>query len=214
MIAHRHLAKLAYASFPGIRWRYPPYQNAIYLTFDDGPFPPLTESLLNFLKEKGVPATFFLSGKNLYQYRHQLHTLDYTGHAIGNHSFHHIPHFGINKRMLAREIDMTDRIILDQFGRLARIFRPPYGIFDRSLFSVLKSTGKTMMLWTVMAYDFKWSAAAILKHLYANVHAGDIVVFHDSPTTENVLMDVIPPFVEYCHRRGWKFNHADLLKIS
>ncbi|HQV33047.1 MAG TPA: polysaccharide deacetylase family protein, partial [Calditrichia bacterium] len=142
-----------------------------------------------------------------------LDQLDYDGHVIGNHSFHHIPHFGIRGRHLAREIDATDRIILTEFGRLARVFRPPYGIFGRALFPVLKSTGKTMVLWTVMAYDFKWSSGKILDHLRKNVRPGDIVVFHDSPQTQEVLMNIIPPFVEYCRSRNWKFGSGEQLHV-
>ena len=57
-----------------------------------------------------------------------------------------------------------------------------------------------------MAYDFKWPAERILKHLCNTVHPGDVIVFHDSPKTENTLLDVLPPFVAHCRELGWRFG--------
>ena len=209
MNAHRTLAKLFYAPFPNIIWKYPPYENTIYLTFDDGPYPPLTGPLLGLLNDLKFPATFFLSGESIFRYRRELADLDYGNHVIGSHFYHHIPLLGIEFKKLLREINFTDELIFRYFNRLANFFRPPYGVFNRKVFPALESTSKRMVLWTVMAYDFKWNAERVLKHLQNTVHPGDIIVFHDSPKSENVLLDVIPPFVEHCRQLGWRFGRIE-----
>ena len=203
---YKRLADIFYAPFPNICWKYPPYENTVYLTFDDGPYPPLTRPLLALLKHEQIPATFFLSGESIHRYRHDLEGIDYGGHQLGNHLYHHIPLFGLKTRRLVREINLTDELILKHWNRLVTVFRPPYGVFSPQLFPALQSTSKKLVLWTSMAYDFKWDKGRILKHLYYVVHAGDIVVFHDAPQAEKVLLEVLPPFIQHCRRKGWGFG--------
>jgi peptidoglycan/xylan/chitin deacetylase (PgdA/CDA1 family) len=206
MIPYRYLAGIFYKPFPDIIWKYPPYENTVYLTFDDGPYPPATKPLLENLGELQVPATFFLSGENLFRYRREVGESDYNGHEIGSHFFSHIPALGLNSKKLLKEINLTDELIYLYLKRLPRFFRPPFGIFSRKLFPALQSTSKKAVLWTVMAYDFKWEKNKILDHLHESVCAGDIIVFHDSPKTEPVLPEIIPPFVQFCRERGWRFG--------
>ncbi len=211
MIAHRHLAQLFYAPFKNVIWKYPSHQNQIYLTFDDGPYPPVTRPLLEALSDYRIPATFFLSGENIVRYRKTARELDYSGHQLGNHLFHHLPLWELplgkrSKRKLLKEIDFTDRLIFNHFNQLPKLLRPPYGIFNPTALSILDSTAKQMVLWSLMAYDFKWDEQKILRHLIRHCTAGDIVVFHDSPKTEPVLMKVLPRFVEHCRAKGWSFS--------
>jgi peptidoglycan/xylan/chitin deacetylase (PgdA/CDA1 family) len=206
MIPYRHLAGLFYKPFPDIIWKYPPYENTIYLTFDDGPCPPVTNPLLEMLHQLQVPATFFLSGENVFRYRRRMVELDYSGHEIGSHFFHHIPPFGLHSKKLLKEINLTDQLIFQYLKRLPQVFRPPFGVFSRKLFPALQSASKKLVLWTVMAYDFKWEKNKILDHLRESVCAGDIIVFHDSPKTGEVLPEVIPPFVAFSRERGWRFG--------
>ncbi len=206
MIAHRHLANLFYKPFPNIIWKYPPYENTVYLTFDDGPYPAVTGPVLELLKKEKIPATFFLSGESIDTHRNELSDLDYSPFQLGNHFYRHQPLFGMGEADIAEEANITDQLILQHFKGLAQTFRPPYGVFSPKLFPALQSTGKRMVLWTLMAYDFKWNAVKILNHLRKNVRAGDIIVFHDSPQTKNVMSEVLPAFIDDCRRRGWKFG--------
>lgn len=206
MIPYRYLANIFLKPYPGIIWKYPPYENTVYLTFDDGPYPSLTKPLLEMLRDLQVPATFFLSGKNVFRYRREVGELDYSGHEIGSHFFHHIPLFGLNSARLLKEINLTDQLIYQYQQQLPRFFRPPYGVFSKKLFPALQSASKKLVLWTVMAYDFKWEKERILEHLRKSVRSGDIIVFHDSPQTERVLLEVLPTFVQYCRGQGWQFG--------
>nr|NIR51671.1 polysaccharide deacetylase family protein [candidate division KSB1 bacterium]NIR66334.1 polysaccharide deacetylase family protein [candidate division Zixibacteria bacterium]NIW47472.1 polysaccharide deacetylase family protein [Gammaproteobacteria bacterium]NIS47943.1 polysaccharide deacetylase family protein [candidate division Zixibacteria bacterium]NIT73901.1 polysaccharide deacetylase family protein [candidate division KSB1 bacterium] len=127
-------------------------------------------------------------------------------HQIGSHSFYHLPLFGLKRRSLLRQIEVTDRLILKYVNRLSNLFRPPYGIFNPKVFPLLQSTAKRMVLWSIIANDFKWGEDRILDRLTTAVQPGDVIVFHDSPQTEKVLMKVLTEFIEHCNGRGWGFG--------
>jgi hypothetical protein len=65
----------------------------IALTFDDGPDPRWTPSILDILKREGVAATFFIIGKNGQSDPELVRRIVNEGHEIGNHTFTH-PNLG------------------------------------------------------------------------------------------------------------------------
>ena len=58
----------------------------VALTFDDGPNPDHTETLLEGLKERNVKATFFLLGAECEKYPEIVKKIHADGHLIGVHS--------------------------------------------------------------------------------------------------------------------------------
>ena len=62
----------------------------IALTFDDGPHPIYTPELLEGLKERGVVATFFVTGANATLYPELIAQMQEDGHVVGNHTYHHV----------------------------------------------------------------------------------------------------------------------------
>lgn len=219
MTAHRFLAGIFYRPYREIIWRLPgddaqrgdpaPARRkakSVYLTFDDGPFPPVTKPVLSLLKELKVPATFFLSGEKIYTHRRELKKLNYKGHSLGSHFFHHIPALGLRSEKILQELDLTDRLIEQNFGRNPQLFRPPYGIFGPGLLNALRAQNKRMVLWSLMANDFKWSADKIIRHLKKSVRAGDVVVFHDSLKAKDIVLDVLTEFIRDCREKGFVFE--------
>jgi peptidoglycan/xylan/chitin deacetylase (PgdA/CDA1 family) len=133
--------------YPGAPNALPPH--VAYLTFDDGPSE-WTETFLKILKDKGVPATFFVTAKQLkgeagldatYQdedgktvvFRDVLkHELE-EGHQIANHTVNHIDLAHITPAQITSEIDenelLVNRALVRAGGKpeLLTLFRPPYG---------------------------------------------------------------------------------------
>lgn len=219
MIAHRFLAGIFYRPYRDIIWQFPgddsrrndgkpipPKENSIYLTFDDGPCPPVTNRVLGLLKELETPATFFLSGENIFAHRREIKRISYKGHSIGSHFFYHIPAIALSSKKMLRGLDLADRLIYENFGREVQLFRPPYGIFGPSLLRALRKRNKKMVLWSLMANDFKWSPDKVINHLKKSVQNGDVVVFHDSPKAERVAIEVLPEFIRYCRKKGLGFK--------
>ncbi len=205
MIAHRNLARFFFKPFPQIRWSFPPETNAIYLTFDDGPHPPVTQPLLDYLADAQIPATFFLSGEQIFRNRNQLVNLDYGEHVLGSHSFHHTAMAELRNAQIERELAFANQLICDKFGKMPTLFRPPYGIFDERIFPALRKMNQQMVLWSVMAYDFKWQSDKIMKHLRHSLRPGDIVVFHDSAQTAPHLLTCVRQMVDFCREKQWQF---------
>jgi peptidoglycan/xylan/chitin deacetylase (PgdA/CDA1 family) len=215
MTAHRLLARILFKPYPDIVWRLPvngvqqnrhASEKNICLTFDDGPNPPATKLVLGILKELKTPATFFLSGEKIFTHRREIKKLNYKAHSIGSHFFHHIPIFALSSERIRRELQLTDRFIQGHFGIDSQLFRPPYGIFSPSLLRMLRTQNRRMILWSLMAYDFKWSAERVIRHLKKSVRGGDVVVFHDSEKAERILPVVLPEFIQFCREKGFKFK--------
>lgn len=206
MLFHKTFGRIIFPAFTNLIWQLPRPNKELFLTFDDGPFPPVTRQVLDILKQFQVPATFFLSGEMIYRYRHHLSALDYHAHRVGNHGFYHHPYFLTGEKKMTAEIRLTDSLMQDRLGVTAKYFRPPYGFFGPGLNRVLQRTGKDLILWSLMSNDFKWTAGKVLNHLKNSLESGDIVVFHDSARAAETLLAVLPGFLTYCRNEGYRFR--------
>jgi len=106
------------------RTGYKPKQ--IALTFDDGPDGRWTPKILDILKEKGVPATFFVIGENALAHPLLLKRILAQGSEIGNHSYTHPNLALVSQRGAHIEINATQRLVEAYTGRSMRLFRAPY----------------------------------------------------------------------------------------
>lgn len=98
----------------------------IALTFDDGPDPEWTPKILDILKEKHVPATFFVIGANAEAYPDLVQRELAEGHEIGSHTFTH-PNLSVTPDEAVKlELNATQRLFEALTGRSLRLFRPPY----------------------------------------------------------------------------------------
>jgi peptidoglycan/xylan/chitin deacetylase (PgdA/CDA1 family) len=84
-----HIPKWLQGLLPGLVWRVRTKEKELYLTFDDGPTPEITEWTLDLLKKYGAKATFFCLGRNCVAYPLLFQKITAAGHRIGNHSFDH-----------------------------------------------------------------------------------------------------------------------------
>ena len=133
--------------------RQPMRENLCALTFDDGPSR-YTPHILDVLRENGIPATFFMLGKNVKLYPQHVQRIVAEGHEVGNHSFSHP-----NLRRMAHdrkreEIELTDRLLRD-LGADPLYMRPPYGSYDRDVVDIANRLGVTVVLWSVDSQDWK-----------------------------------------------------------
>lgn len=183
-------------------------QNAIALTFDDGPDPLTTPLLLNLLEKHGLSATFFVTGQRASVYPHLLQKILKKGHTIGNHSFSH-DYFAMFKgiKQVKNEICLTQNV-LQRFGIRPLIYRPPVGITYPGLGRILSQQNMYAVNFSCRAFDRgNRSLKNLAGRILARVKAGDIVMLHD----------VAPPKSELCAK--WLdqleslfigFKHRDL----
>ena len=160
-------------------WRGPQNRRAVALTFDDGPSES-TPQILEILARYGVPATFFLIGANVARLRSLARAVADAGHAIGNHSQTH-PLLSLrSRRFIEHELRQAQAVIEDHTGRRPDWFRAPYGVRWFGLAPVQQQLGLTGVMWTVIGYDWKLRADAIVKRVAGAIGNGAIVCLHDA----------------------------------
>lgn len=126
----------------------------IWITFDDGPHPIYTPSMLNTLLRHRIRATFFWVGQCVEMYPGIVQRAVDEGHFIGNHSYSH-PHLPrLNRAGIEREIMRADEV-LAPFQHGVKLFRPPHGDRDTVVDEVAKAAGYETVLWNLSTRD--WS---------------------------------------------------------
>ena len=177
----------------------------VTLTFDNGPWPGVTEKVLDTLREHELRSTFFVVGEQLRRARSLTERAADEGHWIGNHTMTHSVPLGDGADPVA-EIDATQELI-GSLSHPARWFRPfgRGGVLDQHLFSAtsvehLERGGYSCVLWNSVPRDWEdpdaWIDAAL-----RDVDANDwtVVVLHDLPTG---AMDRLPRFLDLLEGRG------------
>ena len=109
-----------------LKWLYPDVvwsiddPDGIYLTFDDGPTPGVTEWILHTLDRYDAKATFFVLGKNVELYPDLYQMILDKGHKIGNHTYSHQKGWGMSLERYIEDVDFAGDIVHSE------LFRPPY----------------------------------------------------------------------------------------
>jgi peptidoglycan/xylan/chitin deacetylase (PgdA/CDA1 family) len=133
----------------------------VLLTFDDGPHPLRTVSVLEELARRGISAVFFVLGEHLASpgNRAILERAASDGHFIGNHGFSHQKLTHLTDDQIRIEFRRTEALI-GNLDRGIKLWRPPHGDRDSRVDSVLASLGYTRMLWNVDSSDWRDNAQA------------------------------------------------------
>lgn len=149
----------------------------VALTFDDGPDPRYTEKLLDGLKERGVKATFFVTGANASKYPEIIKRIQEEGHLIGNHTYHHIQLTAANGEQFRNEIISTNEVIRGITGEDTEYIRPPYGSWNKKYEEELNMFP---VLWSIDPRDWcSDDADCIVRNTVSKVKEGDIILMHD-----------------------------------
>ena len=122
----------------------------IALTFDDGPHHTYTEELLDGLKERGVVATFFVTGEHAVLHPDIIRRMHEEGHLVGNHTYSHIQLQSDNREEFKEELIATSEVIEEIIQEEVVYVRPPYGTWDKSF---EKELNMIPVLWNVDPLD-------------------------------------------------------------
>lgn len=191
--------------FPGAVWRIPSLPDethpSVYLTFDDGPIPEVTPWVLDLLASKGVKATFFCVGENVWRFEPLFERILDEGHAVGNHTYHHVQGLPTSTRAYLRDTLRANELIQ------SRLFRPPHGHLGWKQLSALCSHYRVVM-WDVVTRDYsKWMKPQdVLGTVKRYTRDGSIVVFHDSLKSERNLRYALPRAIDYLMEEGYQFK--------
>ena len=193
--------------FPKYVWNIKTHEKVLYLTFDDGPTPKITEQVLDILDQYNAKATFFCIGKNVQEYPSIFKRLLQEGHTIGNHSFNHLKGWKSKNSIYLQDIRKAEEIID------SKLFRPPYGRIKPSQARHLQTLGYQIVLWDVLSYDWDHTVSKekVLQTITKNSQPGSIIVFHDSVKAEENMRYALPKVLEYFSEKGFRFENLDVL---
>jgi len=190
--------------FPSLIWSMPE-TDSVYLTFDDGPTPGVTEFILDRLAEYDAKATFFCLGKNAEQYPHLFRMIVEGGHRIGNHTYSHQKGWSMSLERYLEDVDFANGLLRTD------LFRPPYG---RITPSQARRIGERyhIVMWDVLSRDYSQfvSPRACLHNVTRHVRGGSIVAFHDSVKSFRNVRYALPRTLQYLKEKGLKCSAIEL----
>jgi len=117
------------------------------VSFDDGPSP-YTQTLLHYLTEKDLKATFFVVGSRVIE-RPQVLIEEYmAGHEISVHTWSHRPLTSLSTKQIVAELGWTRKAIKTVLGVTPTTMRPPYGDIDDRVRAIALAMGMAPIIWT------------------------------------------------------------------
>ena len=180
----------------------------IALTFDDGPHPKYTEQLLDGLKERGVVATFFVTGENAENYPDIIRREQDEGHLIGNHTYNHVELCKISKEAARTEIEATNQEIYDITGEYPMWLRPPYGEWQKNLDFYVNMFP---VLWDIDTLDWKsQNVNAVMQIVESEIEDGAVILMHDAYQSS---VDAALQIVDLLTAQGYEFVTVDELVL-
>ena len=194
--------------FSGCVWDIKTKEKIIYLSFDDGPHPVITPFVLNELKKYNAKATFFCIGDNVKKFPLIYKQAIDEGHAVGNHTMHHINGWQTSNNGYLNDIAEAQKYIN------TNLFRPPYGRIKRGQLLQLSASNLqlTPIMWSVLAGD--WIATLTpqkcFEQIKNKIYPGCIIVFHDSEKANERMRYALQKVLEYFSTEGYKFEKIEI----
>lgn len=203
--------------YPSLLWNKSRTEKVIYLTFDDGPIPNVTDFVLKTLKVFNAKATFFCIGDNIVKHPEVFERVKNDGHAIGNHTFNHL------KGWKTDNATYLQNTLKCQELTHTNLFRPPYGRIKKSQVRSLESlvwspesnfklstanSQLQIVMWDVLSGDFdtKLSPEKCYQNVIKHTENGSIIVFHDSLKAFDRLSYTLPKVLAYFTDKGFTFS--------
>ena len=184
-------------------------EKVLYLTFDAGYENGCTAKILDTLKEKQVPAAFFLVGNYIRQSPDLVRRMVAEGHTVGNHTMHHYDMSRLSdKAAFSKELTDLEALYKETVGQeLPKFYRPPQGIYSEENLKMAQELGYKTLFWS-LAYvdwnnDVQPTREAAFAKLLPRTHNGAVVLLHStSKTNAEILGELIDKWKEAGYRFG------------
>ncbi|WP_191858182.1 polysaccharide deacetylase family protein [Hanstruepera ponticola] len=197
---------------PDYIWELQETDKVLYLTFDDGPTPQITNWTLKTLNKYNAKATFFCIGNNIKKHTNIFHNILDNGHAIGNHSNTHLKGWLIKKTDYISDIEACQNSIDTELEKReycgSKLFRPPYGQIKPKQGKALLDLDYKIIMWNVLSFDWDKNVKpeTCLNNVISKAQSGSIIVFHDSLKASRNLMFTLPKVLKYFSEKGYSFK--------
>lgn len=202
------------AIYPEMTWRISKSNlgesKVIYLTFDDGPIPEVTEFVLDTLKQFEAKASFFCIGDNIFKHPEIMNQVIADGHLIGNHTFNHLRGWKTENELYHENFLKCEKWINQHQGAIRGQkpkFRPPHGRIKKAQAKNIL-TSHEIVMWDVLTGDFSQnlSPETVLQKSIQYTESGSIVVFHDSIKANRNMSYALPRYLAHFKEKGFEFR--------
>lgn len=184
-------------------------EKVLYLTFDAGYENGCTAKILDTLKEKQVPAAFFLVGNYIRQSPDLVRRMVTEGHTVGNHTMHHYDMSRLSdKAAFSKELTDLEALYKETVGQeLPKFYRPPQGIYSEENLKMAQELGYKTLFWSLAYVDWNNDAQptreAAFAKLLPRTHNGAVVLLHStSKTNAEILGELIDKWKAMGYRFG------------
>lgn len=194
-------------------------EKIVYLTFDDGPTPKITEDILDVLQAKNVKATFFVVGKEIKGRENILKRIYEEGHGIGLHTYSH--NFKViykNPESFIMEMEKTQSTINNVLGTNLTIspIRFPGGSagrLNKNFYEKLCQKGYLVFDWNVDLQDGikgNLSPEAFLNNSRKCMDKSTrkIILAHCNSNNKNTCL-ALSSIIDYYTKEGYTFKAID-----
>ena len=193
--------------FPELVWSKTTARKEVYLTFDDGPVPEITEFVIELLKQYEASATFFCVGHNVQKHPEVFQSVVESGFSVGNHTFHHLNAWKTTSDIYLKDLKDCAIELNLEYGDSKALFRPPYGRVTRKIVQAI-ATQYEIIMWDNLTGDFDQTLhpETCFKRAIENTTPGSIVTFHDSVKAARNLRFVLPRYLDHFVELGYSFK--------
>ncbi|MCM3773422.1 delta-lactam-biosynthetic de-N-acetylase [Priestia aryabhattai] len=183
----------------------------IYLTFDNGYENGYTPQVLDVLKKRKVPATFFVTGHYLKEEPELIKRMVKEGHIVGNHSWHHPDLTQVDDARFKEELQK----VKDEYKHITgrdemKYLRSPRGVFSERTLALSKQEGYTNVFWSLAFVDWKVNEQKGWRYSYDNmmaqIHPGAIMLLH---TVSKDNADALDKAIVDLKKQGYRFKSID-----
>lgn len=196
----------------------PRERRAVYLTFDDGPNPGVTDRILDTLAAHGVPAAFFMVGRYAERHAALAREVAAAGHEVGNHTYHHVKLHRRGPGRIRAELERTHAALAAVTGRAPRTFRAPHGYRNPFVAPVTRRLGYRTFGWSYGVWDTARPGAEVIRaRMRRKLAPGAILLLHDGdgydPAGDRAqTAEALPGIIADVRAAGLEFRPlADLL---
>ena len=181
----------------------------IALTFDDGPYPPYTDRLLDVLKAKRVHATFFLVAEQAQQYPELVQRMTAEGHTVGLHAFRHRDFLKLTEEEKRKDLEQGKNLLHDITGKNPVYWRPPHGFRDFSVMETAAAQNLTVVNWSVIPRDWTGiDSQEIFRRVMDKAEDGSMVLLHDGDSpgykaSRQATVDAVTPLIDSLWEKGY-----------
>lgn len=186
-------------------------EKVVYLTFDDGPSEESTQKVLDVLENRGARATFFLIGANVPGNVQTVRRILSGGHGIGIHSYSHANRFPLlSVKKMTEDVEACRTLLENVSGRRVRFFRPPFGVVNPAVASVVKRCGLVTVGWNVRSFDTMgcgspgWTEK-VLCRIMKKVRPGSVILLHDRLPDAGILLSAL---LDCLAAEGYRFDRS------